>query len=354
LQLANQIGALKAAAASASKTGGLCVVSRLIKCDKDFTPFLEHVRAENERISDLLKAQSQAEAVAQETVCTIKSQIATLNKAKIDTLRAAQEQQKKNDELKTQITSLERKKADLENQATLRANKHDMYVSELERLEHEPVEPVPDLDVTRLQIQGLQVQVTTLKAQIKEQADSRTTLINMQTSLLENKDAEHKYNAATTLVEELGPNGIQGEILKSGLEPLKEKIQANFDILNIKYPFAFRTESERGREIFDFGWIKNGEFVSFDTLSTGERMMVLLAVLTALLQKGTVGVRLLAIDEFQSLDSNNFANTLNGLKALYDADQLDNILIAGVLPIAELDGWNVRVLGGQEEQAVAS
>ena len=45
----------------------------------------------------------------------------------------------------------------------------------------------------------------------------------------------------------------------------------------------------------------------------------------------------------------NFKATLEGLRKLHEAEQLDNVLIAGVLPVTELEGWNVRVLGTDVE-----
>lgn len=357
------INSLKTAAELASKSGGRCVIYSQIACDKNFAPFLEHVKAKETETQKVINSKEKQISEAQGLVNNIKSEISNLNNQKREKYTVAKNVQESNDEINKQIAALEQKKATLNNEATLKTGKHDLYVSELEKLENEPIVPVPDLDVTKLQIQGLNGQINALKTKIKEQSDSRNTLINMQESMLENAEAEHKYNAMTNLAEELGPKGIQGEILKGGLEPLKEKIQANFDILKIEYPFEFKTESDRGNEIFEFGWVRDGEFVSFDTLSTGERMMVLLAVLTALLQKGNAGVRLLILDEIQSLDDVRFKKTLEGLKALYEADKIDNVLIAGILPIVEVggvtkyyepEGWNVRVLGEPEEQVIAS
>lgn len=352
--LTSELNTLVRAAEVAGKSGGLCVISRLIACPKNFTPFIDYVKAEEERVRALVQGKNREEAQQAQVVAAIRSEISELNAGRKQHFDKVRKAQANNDRLKATITGLERQKLDLENAATLQGNRFDMWQAELDRLQQEPVDPVPDMDVLALQSKGLRKSIEDLEAKIAEQDQSRATLLSMQSSMLDNKDAEYRWNAAVSIVEMLGPKGIQGELLKGGLEPLRESIQENFDILGIPFKFAFRTESDRGQEIFEFGWIKDGSFISFDSLSTGERLVVLLAVLTSLLQQGDAEVRILAIDEFQSLDADNFELTLGGLKVLHDAGQLDNVLVAGVMPITKLDGWNVRVLGTEVKQEQVS
>lgn len=336
------------------KAGGLCVISRLIKCPKDFTPFVEHVQAEVEKTDERIK-ELDAEILKQTAeLDRAKDEIKKLEESRKAVFANARTIQNKNDELKNQIITLKDEKTARINEITLKQKEQKMYRDELEKLEKTPFEAVPDISVLELQSTGLTKSITDLATKVEAQEESRATLMNMQTSQLENKQAEYLWSAAKALVENLGPKGIQGELLKGGLEPLRGCIQANLEVLGIPYEFAFRTESNRGQEILEFGWIKHGNFVSFDSLSTGERLVVLLAVLTSLLQRGDTNVRALVIDEFQSLDAVRYQSTLKGLKVLHDTGKLDNILIAGVLPITKLDGWNVRVLGDEEAEVKAS
>ncbi len=343
---------LRRAIEAVNKTGGLCVISSLIKCPKDFTPFIEHVQSELSKVKDLIAELDGNELAIAEALNDLETQIKELEESRKQVFATAQEATNKNERLKSAIADLERQKLEAENAAVRKQEQTDLYKAELKNIEVAPIEAVPELDVLELQSAGLRKSITELGAKVEKQEASRATLMNMQASMLDNKDAEHKYNASKCLAEELGPKGIQGELLKGGLEPLRTCIQENFTILGIPHEFAFRTESERGQEIFEFGWNKRGSFISFDALSTGERMMVLLAVLTSLLQRGDAKVRILAIDEFQSLDGDNYTATLCGLKALYDADKVDNILVAGILSMDEVEGWNVRVLEKEGEQAV--
>ncbi len=340
---------LKAAKDKIAQSGGLCVISDKIKCPKDFTPFKEHVEKERKRIADLLRETSDKEKEQKEIIETLEASIKELEKQKSEKFAQAQKQQKINDEIKTKIAAFEKEKSKLENDAEMAKRQYEMEKKELQRLKDEKVEPVPELEILRLQSQGLDKQIEELKTKITKQEESRTTLMNMQSSMLANKDAEFKYNACTSIVEELGPKGVQGEILKSGLEPLRESIQENFDILSIEYPFAFQTETDRGKEVFDFGWVKDESFVPFTSLSTGESMMVLLAVLASLLQQAKAGVRMLVMDDFESLDADRYELTLKGLKNLHDAGKIDNVLIAGVITGKVPEGWNVRDLGAVAE-----
>lgn len=344
-----KLDTLTRSAEMATEAGGLCVISKMVACPKDFTPFLAHIDEQKVLIQGVIQTLSEQEENHAREVEAIENEIRNLSGDKESLIISAQLAQQKNADINRQINNLHREKMELENRAKQRANQLDVQKAELERLLKEPVTPVPDLEVLELQSKGLQVQISELNSKIEKQEGQRTTLMNMQASMLDNKDAEYKWSACKSIVDSLGPKGVQGELLKDGLEPLRDTIQENFKTLDIPHRFKFRTQSDRGREIFDIGWVKDGVFVGFDSLSTGERMMVLLATLTALLQNSDAKVRILAIDEFQSLDLENSKSTLNGLKKLYEADQLDNVLIAGVLPVTELEGWNVRVLGSKIE-----
>lgn len=344
-----RLDTLTRSAEMATEAGGLCVISKMVACPKDFTPFLSHIEEQRKSTQGVIQTLTEQEEEQAKEVEFIENEIRNLNGDKKSLLTSAQQTQANNADINRKINNLEREKMDLDNRAKQRADQLNVQKTELEHLLKESVTPVPDLEVLELQSKGLQGQITEMAGKISAQETQRATLMNMQASMLDNKDAEYRWSACASISEALGPKGVQGELLKGGLEPLRETIQGNFNLLGIPHPFQFRTENDRGREIFDFGWVKSGVFVGFDSLSTGERLMVLLAVLAALLQGGDAKVRALIIDEFQSLDEENFKATLEGLKKLYHAEQLDNVLIAGVLPITELDGWNVRVLGAEAE-----
>ena len=117
--------------------------------------------------------------------------------------------------------------------------------------------------------------------------------------------------------------------------------------MGIENKFYFSTNSDTGKEIFQFGWInKFGDKRNFDALSTGQQMILLIAMLTTFIEKASPACRILAIDNIENLDSGNLKNVLDGLNKL--SDKLDNIILAGVIDIGEANGFTIWNLGNEE------
>jgi hypothetical protein len=75
--------------------------------------------------------------------------------------------------------------------------------------------------------------------------------------------------------------------------------------------------------------LKDNKRVYFDTLSNGEKIIYLAALMTVIIDRAKPKTRILAIDNLDNLDPHNFALMINGLlklKSLYD-----NIILAGVV-----------------------
>ena len=121
--------------------------------------------------------------------------------------------------------------------------------------------------------------------------------------------------------------------------------------MGIQNPVFFSTESETGKEVFQFGWVKNNRQTNFDVLSTGEQLMFLSAFLVTLLERANPPLKVLALDNIENLDEINLPNVLDGLNSL--SHKLDNILIAGVIKPTDLknfDGWKIWNLSPQESE----
>ena len=339
------------AAETASTTGGLCVINRMIKCDKDFTPFVAHVK---EQAKDHQATATNAKQRVNELTDKLKSLRANereLKAAAAARLRAISEHQRKNEHLRKEIAKLENEKNQLIRTAEKEAARRETMAEEIKRLEGEPVKPVPETDILEKQVAGLRTQIAEIQSNIEQQEKARTTLTNMQGAMLESSQSEHKYNAAKNIQDELGPHGVQGELLKAGLEPLRAEIDANLRAFGIDNEFAFLTQSDRGAETFDFGWMSHGSFISYDALSTGQRILVLVAMLTALLNRACPPVRLLTIDNVENLDLDNRQALLEGLATLHNDDKIDNVLMAGVIDASVPQGWTVHHVDDAEGQA---
>lgn len=339
------------AAETASTTGGLCVINRMIKCDKDFTPFVVYVKEQAEEHQATATTAKQRINELTDKLKSLRANERELKATAAARLRAISEHQRKNEHLRKEIAKLENEKNQQIRAAEKEAARREAIAEEIKRLEGEPVKPVPETDILEKQVAGLRSQIAEIQSNIEQQEKARITLTNMQGAMLESSQAEHKYNAAKNIQDELGPHGVQGELLKAGLEPLRAEIDANLRAFGIDNEFAFLTQSDRGAETFDFGWMSHGAFISYDALSTGQRILVLVAMLTALLNRACPPVRLLTIDNVENLDLDNRQALLEGLATLHNDDKIDNVLMAGVIDASVPKGWTVHHVDDSEDQA---
>lgn len=349
----------KRAIETASSTGGLCVIDKLIRCPKDFSGYLDHMSGMLQQLQQELAVARQAIAQHEKRQAEIEAEIASLQKERFAKLRQVESQQKANEAARKVIAAAEAEIAERDRQARLLTDRFNAMQQELAEIEATPVRAVPELDVLTKHAEGLRAQQAELTAKVEEQEKARITLSNMQVSMIDSNDAEFKHVTVKHLADVLGPKGIQGELLKGGLEPLREVVQANLDVLDVKAQFAFRTESDRGQEIFEFGWLVDGDlveeaFVSFDALSTGQQLMTLAAIITALLEEAKPPVKVLCVDNIENLDAVNQRRTLTGLAELQRIGKLDNVLVAGKIDGSPEDEWVVHQVGVVAEVVTAA
>lgn len=220
-----------------------------------------------------------------------------------------------------------------------------MYREELGRLQNQPVEATAPIDILERRRDGLKEQIGTLKATLEEQERARITLGNLKASMIDCKTAAYYAQCSKDLVEALGANGLQGELVKEILEPIRADVQANLRLIGVDREPFFATESDTGKEVFQFGWRSSfGDERNFDALSTGEQLLLLIAMLVTFLDWANPPLKVLAIDNIENLDKGNSRRVLDGLAGLNG--KLDNVLLAGVSEVpADVAGWNVINLG---------
>jgi exonuclease SbcC len=138
--------------------------------------------------------------------------------------------------------------------------------------------------------------------------------------------------------------------VKETLEPIQKDIQENLKLMGIQNEFYFRTESERGKEIFQFGWKDIfGDRRNFDALSTGQQMILLIAMMTTFIEKANPNIKVLAIDNIENLDKLNFDKVIKGLNEI--ENKLDNIILSGVIDVEDIEGfkvWNLSQKAGEQ------
>ncbi|MGG1598511.1 hypothetical protein [Paenibacillus naphthalenovorans] len=336
----------------ASERGGICVIASNIACPKDFTPFIGWAKEEEQKLLHEAANHKQHLILLTDKRKECRTRIANLQKARDQLYAESNQANKKNDQIRAQVRELEAQIEKARSAETLQRQRLADLKEERQRLEAEPADTVSGIEVLEKQLTGLQTNIAALKEKLQEQEKARTTISNMKASMIDSSTAENFYAASKYLAESLGPKGIQGEMLVNSLDPIREEVTANLTAMGFDHPFFFKTESDSGQEVFRFGWIDNKDReVDFDALSTGQQMIVLIALLVAILDRANPGCKVLAIDNIENLDKGNFQKVLKGLDVL--CERLDNIILAGVIDVADIEGWTVHQLGKMPEGAIA-
>lgn len=330
----------------------LCLISPMIKCDKDFTPYLEYVeRQQVQNKASITKKTIEKghlesrEQELNERLKAIQNEFILLNKQ-------ANENAANNDKARQDIAELEKNKSERENKRNRLLDQLIVHQEELERIQSEKVDPIAPLEAMEKLSEGLQSQIKSLKDKLSEQEKAKITLSNLKASMIDSKQAKYKYDGFKALADAIGPKGLQGELVKEILSPIQGDIQGNLNLMGISNKFYFQTESDTGKEVFQFGWVnEKGRHVNFDALSTGQQMILLIAVMVTLLNRANPPLKVLSIDDIEHLHPENiFYDVVTGLDAI--AHKLDNIILSGARYVdpAKVPGWSVWALGEGEAE----
>ncbi|MBU3205178.1 hypothetical protein [Clostridium algidicarnis] len=330
-----------------------CVLDKRIACNKDFSKFLDYTEGQ-------VKTLELQKQILADTYKELDGKMDTLNKKylELEAIKKSLNQEeleanRNNNVITAEINKLE----NLLNQAksfdTLKIEKIARLKEELSKLQNEPVDPIAPLDILQKQSDGISINISSLKAKIDEQEKAKTTLSNLKASMIDSKTAEYSYINFKSLDNVLGAKGLQGELMKETLEPIQVNIQSNLNAMDIENEFYFTTETAGGKEVFQFGWKdKFGDKRNFDALSTGQQMILLIAMLTTFIEKANPNCKILAIDNIENLDSDNFKRVIEGLNKI--SDKLDNIILSGVISANEVEGfkiWDLNKVGESNEQS---
>jgi exonuclease SbcC len=324
---------------------GHCVIDAKIECSIDSAKYVEDTRT---KLLSLKSSVNESVEKANKTIEKRNNLWDSITQAETDiknTYVKEAEETKLNNDTRVEITSIERRISDTEKFEESKAAKIQAINTKLSALESEPVEAIIDLEIATKHKAGLEVHIRDLKAKIEEQNKAKITLSNLQQSMIDAKQAAHYADCYKMVADKLGPKGIQGEIVKSILEPIKVDIQSKLDVLTgAGKQFFFSTESDTGKEIFQFGWRNElEERLNFDALSTGEKLMLLVALIVVIVERNNPKLKILMIDNIENLDHGNLVNLLEGLNIV--GDKLDNIIISGVIDINSCCDFNNEYMG---------
>ncbi len=345
---------IEANAKTLSKVKGVekcCVLDKRIACNKDFSEFIKHTEGQ----INIWKVQKQ---VLADTYKELEGKEKSLNEnlKKLEESKKALENEeieanRNNNTINASINNEENVLNQAKNFDILKAQKIANLKEELSKLQNEPIEAIAPLDMLQKQTESIKSNIDSLKSKINEQEKAKTTLSNLKSTMIDSKTAEYNYINFKSLDESLGAKGLQGELVKETLEPIQSAIQENLVAMGIENEFYFVTETAGGKEIFQFGWKdKFGDNRNFDALSTGQQMILLIAMLTTFIEKADPNCRILVIDNIENLDIDNFNKVIAGLNKI--SSKLDNIILSGVINVTEVPEftvWNLNKEGVENE-----
>ena len=350
---------------------GCCIVDpQRISCSKDFVQFKEFVTqtsAEAEKY--LLRLQTEMDAALGQ-YRLVEKELLTIQTEMEAVLEKSRKANEANKQFNDQIAKLKEQRNERLNAKTNRDNQIKFYQNELAQLNSQALaapQTIDNLELLEAEARTIETKLEGLKTTIEAKEKTKRDLVLIQQSMLENRQAEYKAACLKSISEELGPKGIQGEIVKGALGPLKDNMQQYLSMMGINHEIFFETESETGQEIFEFGWILGQRKVYFDSLSNGEKIIYLAALMTVIVDRANPKTRILAIDNLDNLDKYNFKLVIHGLSKL--KAKFDNIILAGVVQgdqvfpgkwetlsrffVDEFTVWNLTPEVAADEQHIA-
>lgn len=313
---------------------GCCAFSPNIPCNQDFSEFIQSTQ----NVMD--NAYDQKDIVECDIDATTKY-IAELNAKSEETMKAQKQldaDKKKHEQniraIKATIEVNKSELLEIQGREPVLASKRQQeaeiasYLSENQKVELTAMEEQKTI---------LTGQIQSLTATIDEQKKVRNDLLNIKANIIDSQTAEFNVLCWNQISNAIGQKGIKGNIMKEMLSPLMEDVDAKLHEIGIQEHFFFETNSDTGKEIFEFGW---GE-KPFAALSTGEQLLLMISLMTTMIERANPPVKVLAIDNVNDLDAYNLSRVIRGLNTI--GTKMDNIILAGVVEPTEEDseGWKV-------------
>jgi exonuclease SbcC len=344
------IKALKDAINKTKELNGVCVIHKMIGCPKDFSGVTEQVKLwQQKQVDPQLVVLKEELKIADLRIKRNGEQEQSLLDQQSQLMKDAQGAIKRNNSINKSIAILQKQKQEVMAIAADHKSKMQSWRDEMDRLQKQPHEFIAPIDILQAQTVGMRTRIDELKADIDEKVKAKQAIIMVQQSMLDNRKSEYSAIAIKSILEQLGPKGIQGEIVKSILEPIRKNIGVNLKLCGFDFEPFFQTESDTGKEIFQFGWVnEKGHHVNFDALSTGQQTVYLAAMMVTIIDMAQPKTRILVMDDLNHLDRQNFQLLINGLDKL--SEKLDNIILAGAIEYDfAAEGWGVWNLSEQKE-----
>lgn len=213
--------------------------------------------------------------------------------------------------------------------------------------------PVADNAAAAARLQSAQARVQRLEAEHKiAQAARERRGIQLAGAT---RRAQAKANVAMlgAIKTAVGPAGVQGEVVAVLAGPLTTAANVLLDLVG-EFRLGVRMHDERGNADFILGWeCPDGEFITWENLSGGQRAIFGAALATAMLELQKPPLRLLTVDGLEALDNRNKLRLMGAIGALHAAGKIDTAIVAGVTmgPLMPAGpAWTVHKLNGAQHE----
>lgn len=317
-----------------SDSHGCCAFSPNIKCGQDFSEFITQTQ---DTMDDAYEKKDDIE----HKIADGEKYIAELQ----EKIRGTQAEQRELDnDRRTYRATMDNKKKQLEQKKTelLEIQGREPVLASKKQQEAEIaayLEENPKIDLTAIEDNKSLVsgQIESLGRTIDEQKKVRNDLKNIKANIIDSQTADFNKLSWERINDAIGQKGIKGLITKETLGPLMEDVNTKLHGIGIQSDFFFTTNSDTGKEIFEFGWGDR----PFEALSTGEQLLLMTALMTTIIEKANPPIKILTIDNVNDLDRQNLSLVMKGLNTI--GENMDNIILAGVVEPTEEDsaGWKV-------------
>ncbi|MEX2462036.1 MAG: ATP-binding protein [Paenibacillaceae bacterium] len=311
------------------KGATICVINDKIDCNKDFSPFIGYVNNNSPKIQlELNKIQENKSTIDAE-IQSINAQTDLLESNKRELYASADVESKRNETLRKEIEQIRSNQRNAEQIKQNNITKKTALEDELNRLTGEKMPIFASLEILEPQLIDLANLITTLQKTVDDKEIAKTTLSNQKTASINATIAKNKHTALKNISAALGAKGIQGELVKTILSPIEGIVNSNLRAMGKIYPMYFSTESENGKEEFEFGWIKDGSKTNYDVLSKSEQVVFMSALYKAMLDRKNPPLKIFAADNIENLWIDTFKDFIEGLNAIQDS--FDNIILCGAV-----------------------
>ena len=142
-------------------------------------------------------------------------------------------------------------------------------------------------------------------------------------------------------------SGLQSDILKQPFEVISSFMGDMVDQMKFKLGSPHFIIEEKSNS-FNFGFIRDDNFIQFSQLSSGEKCIFISIFLLALVESSDSHLKLIMMDDlFDHLDDNNYEIIMNHLEEISSDNQ---IIIAGVKPWISSD---MQTISTDEKSCIA-